>query len=74
MDNDSTEGGVTMSTKSITLELLEEDWREVYRALESKQERIEGGHYGADNNDWVLQLGCIRRYLKGRFEEEGITY
>lgn len=70
--------------KTITLNLSEEDWVEVYYALYTKYNNIVNGKYSDNNSDWEREqkdknkwasdIEKIILYLEGKLEEEEIPF
>lgn len=58
----------------IVLDLNEDQWSELYHAVETKQIRVEEGHYGEDEDEWAGRLDAIKDVVSAALDEKGVTY
>jgi hypothetical protein len=57
----------------IEIDLSEEEWAEVYYALDSKAAGVADGRYGT-SPEWHQTLVAIRRKVAEALSEKGVSY
>ena len=62
----------------IAFRLTEEQWAEIYYAVDTKLKLVESGHYGNDPDlgdaHWAADLTAIKSKLEQEFKKGGVTY
>lgn len=58
----------------ITLDLTEDQWSELFHAVETKALRVSEGEYGEDEENWGETLDNLRDNVGRALDEKGVVY